>query len=270
MGQQASKPGPPTTRMQVLGLGMSRTGTASFSAALEILLDAPVYHTGAQLVHGSSAHMHRWVEITRRFPLSADPGQAAKDKAVVRSLLKRQLSGFAAVTDTPTIQFAEELVELYPDTLVIVTTRDPEKWWRSIEPVTNNAVNGWLGLVFWPVPGLRWWKAMVDAHTVGRWGELYYYKGETKPDVFVYERHMEHVERVVPRGKLHYYDVREGWEPLCRILGKPVPDVPFPHINDAESAEKVFVDCLKVALLYWAGIFGAAAVGGAVLWRWFR
>lgn len=260
MGQQASAPGPPTTPMQVLGLGMSRTGTSSFSAALEILLNAPVYHTGAQLVHGTSAHMHRWVEITSRY----------RDREFVKERLRTQLSGFAAVTDGMPIQFAEELVELYPDALVIVTTREAEKWWRSMEPVANNAANGWLGLVFWPVPGLRWWKAMVDAHTAGRWAELYYYNGETKPGVFVYERHIEYLERVIPRKKLYYYDVREGWEPLCSILGKPVPDVPFPHINDAESAEKVFVDCLKLALMYWAGIIGAAAVGGALLWSWFR
>lgn len=246
--------------MRVLGLGMSRTGTASFAAALEILLDAPVYHTGTQLVHASEEHMFRWVEITRRY----------SDREFVKEQLRTLLRGFAAVTDAPTIQFAEELIELYPDAQIIVTTRDPERWWKSTEPVANNVMNMWLGLVFWPVPGLRWWKAMVEAHTVGRFAELYYASGETKPGVFVYERHMEYLERIVPREKIHYYDVKDGWEPLCKILGKPVPDVPFPHINDAESAEKVFVDKLKLAWMYWAGVFGAAAVVGAVLWRYFR
>ena len=31
------------------------------------------------------------------------------------------------------------------------------------------------------------------------------------------------------------YQVTEGWAPLCRFLEKPVPDTPFPHLNDAAS-----------------------------------
>ena len=27
------------------------------------------------------------------------------------------------------------------------------------------------------------------------------------------------------------YSVKEGWEPLCKFLGVPVPDVEFPHKN---------------------------------------
>ena len=27
-------------------------------------------------------------------------------------------------------------------------------------------------------------------------------------------------------------NVKEGWAPLCEFLGKPVPDTPFPHVND--------------------------------------
>jgi hypothetical protein len=28
------------------------------------------------------------------------------------------------------------------------------------------------------------------------------------------------------------FDVREGWAPLCAFLGRPVPDEPFPQVND--------------------------------------
>ena len=34
--------------------------------------------------------------------------------------------------------------------------------------------------------------------------------------------------------RLLVFDVKEGWEPLCRFLGVPVPEgVPFPRLNDA-------------------------------------
>ena len=27
--------------------------------------------------------------------------------------------------------------------------------------------------------------------------------------------------------------MREGWSPLCAFLDKPIPDTPFPNVNDA-------------------------------------
>ena len=50
--------------------------------------------------------------------------------------------------------------------------------------------------------------------------------------ISVYERHNEEVKRSVPEEKLLVYEVKEGWEPLCRFLGKEVPDEPFPRVND--------------------------------------
>ena len=29
------------------------------------------------------------------------------------------------------------------------------------------------------------------------------------------------------------YNVKEGWKPLCKFLGKEIPDKPFPHENIA-------------------------------------
>ena len=34
-----------------------------------------------------------------------------------------------------------------------------------------------------------------------------------------------------PKEKLLVYSVKEGWEPLCKFLGKGVPEIPFPHEN---------------------------------------
>jgi hypothetical protein len=35
-----------------------------------------------------------------------------------------------------------------------------------------------------------------------------------------------------PAERLLVYEVREGWEPLCRFLGVDVPDALFPRLND--------------------------------------
>ena len=29
------------------------------------------------------------------------------------------------------------------------------------------------------------------------------------------------------------YQLGQGWGPLCNFLGKDIPDIPFPHVNDS-------------------------------------
>ena len=56
--------------------------------------------------------------------------------------------------------------------------------------------------------------------------------------VEVFERHTENVERRVPPGQLLVYEVSQGWGPLCRFLGVPEPDEPFPRLNDAAEMRR--------------------------------
>ena len=37
------------------------------------------------------------------------------------------------------------------------------------------------------------------------------------------------------KDNLLILDLSKGWEPLCEFLNKPVPDVPFPHLNKNSS-----------------------------------
>ena len=46
---------------------------------------------------------------------------------------------------------------------------------------------------------------------------------------------IEEVKANVPADRLLVYDVREGWEPLCKFLGKPIPSEPVPHLNKKEN-----------------------------------
>ena len=39
-----------------------------------------------------------------------------------------------------------------------------------------------------------------------------------------------------PKDRLLVFDLDDGWEPLCKFLGHPSPDVPFPHKNKSGSA----------------------------------
>ena len=41
--------------------------------------------------------------------------------------------------------------------------------------------------------------------------------------------------QVVSPEKLLIFKNQDGWEPLCKFLGVPVPDVPYPHLNKGGS-----------------------------------
>jgi Sulfotransferase domain len=50
-----------------------------------------------------------------------------------------------------------------------------------------------------------------------------------------FERHNQKVKDTIPPEKLLVFDVKEGWEPLCNFLNMPVPDHPFPNLNDTQA-----------------------------------
>ena len=53
-----------------------------------------------------------------------------------------------------------------------------------------------------------------------------------------YKDHIQHVKETCPKDQLLVFEVSEGWEPLCKFLNKPVPDVPFPRVNDTEDFQR--------------------------------
>ena len=47
-----------------------------------------------------------------------------------------------------------------------------------------------------------------------------------------YNDWVENVKNYVPKDRLLVFDVKEGWNPLCKFLEVPVPNAPFPWEND--------------------------------------
>jgi Sulfotransferase domain len=47
-----------------------------------------------------------------------------------------------------------------------------------------------------------------------------------------YAEHYAHVRAIVPKDRLLEYYPAEGWEPLCKFLGKEIPAEPFPNTNN--------------------------------------
>ena len=57
--------------------------------------------------------------------------------------------------------------------------------------------------------------------------------------VSYFERRIEEIKRSLPGERLLIYDVKQGWEPLCRFLKVPVPDTPFPRMNSREETSRM-------------------------------
>ncbi|KAL3422347.1 nad dependent epimerase dehydratase [Phlyctema vagabunda] len=131
--------------IQVIGAGFSRTGTASFTLAVERLLGGPVCHGGSASVLREEGFIKGWVTTTN----------PELDDEAVKANLKKLLAGYVGVTDNPCAMFVKELVEMYPDAKVICTTRDPESWYRSIQGIVDQANLGWMDVCFSIIPTLR-------------------------------------------------------------------------------------------------------------------
>ncbi|KAF2465651.1 uncharacterized protein BDR25DRAFT_295311 [Lindgomyces ingoldianus] len=259
MGNAPSSP-KPGTEFQVIGAGLSRTGTASFSEALRVLLDAPVYHGGTQTLLGPEVEIRSMIKILERFPIRSE-----EDRKVVFPLLKQRFDGYAAATDAPTSGLVEELMELYPNAKVICTVRNADAWVKSIGGLSTTSTMWFLRVILFPVPSMRYFADFVQVLSK----QFVYLYGESVPvSTKTYDRHIEWLKRVVPEDKLIFFDVTEGWEPLCKALGKPVPkDIPFPRINDSKTTERFAKEMIRKGLVRWAFMCGVAGLAIIALLR---
>jgi hypothetical protein len=73
-----------------------------------------------------------------------------------------------------------------------------------------------------------------------------------------YREHYALIRRIVPREGLLEYKLGSDWKPLCEFLGKEIPNVEFPRVNETGSMhEKMSIivgreirNILKRALLW--------------------
>jgi hypothetical protein len=191
--------------LKVVGAGVGRTGTLSLKVALERLLGAPCYHMAEVFSHQD--HVVLWRDAAR----GKMPDWAAL------------MHGFEAAVDWPAAAFWPELTKAFPDALVLLSVRDANAWWKSangtIFPATSRAPS-------------ELWRSMVEEMFSNRFtSEIH----DRDAAVAAYERHNARVRAEVPASRLLEWSPGDGWEPICRALGVPVPDEEFPHTNTTEQ-----------------------------------
>jgi hypothetical protein len=233
--------------LQIIGAGFGRTGTLSLKYALENLGFSACYHMEEVFAH--PWHARTWLKACRGQPLDWD----------------RLLHGYRATVDWPACAFYPQLMQRYPQARVILSTRDPESWYDSVAgtiyPVMGRFPLNPAGRF---LPGISDLSAMLnciiwEGTFQGRFSDRQY-------AIQVFNQHNAEVIRRVPPERLLVYDVREGWEPLCRFLQVPAPaGKPFPHANDRQAYRRR-VDSLMG--LFYSGMTAALMLAGAGLIWW--
>ena len=198
--------------LEIIGSGFGRTGTASMKLALEALGFGPCHHM--EEVIGNPAQVPYWQAVAARKPVNWD----------------EVFAGYRSQVDWPGAHVWRELAAAYPDAKVIHTVRPEEQWWNSFSATIGALLSG-----FKDIPAPPHVKAIVDAtyemicvQTMG--GSL-----DRESALAAYRRRTEDVRAAIPPERLLVFDVAQGWEPLCRFLGVPVPDMPFPRVNSTEE-----------------------------------
>lgn len=202
------------TVLKVIGAGWGRTGTTSTLGALEELGFGPCY-TFYTIMSEKPEHFARWI--------AAYAGQPTDWPDL--------FSGFNSVVDWPACDFYEQLLELWPEAKIILNVRDPEAWYTSMQ----NTI--------WEVfQGMKQAGQGPETNPLAKLGEVMMWQGafqgrfeDKQFAIDAFNRNTQRVKANLPPEKLLVFDVKEGWEPLCRFLEVPVPDKPFPRLNDTEA-----------------------------------
>ena len=63
--------------------------------------------------------------------------------------------------------------------------------------------------------------------------------------------------RTIPADKLLVYNVKEGWEPLAKLVGVDVPKEPFPQINDGFTVSMIVIGGYYILVIVIPIILGA-------------
>ncbi|WP_084397625.1 sulfotransferase family protein [Henriciella aquimarina] len=227
--------------LKVIGAGFGRTGTLSLKAALEQLGYVKCHHMLE--IFPDDRLLDAWHDIAK--------GGTPDWDAV--------FDGYEATVDFPASAYWRELSAHFPEAKIILSVREFESWYASANETIYPAsagIPGWMTVI----PKIRKIKEMT---TLTTWTRVFDDRFKDKAHVRqVFEQHEADVKAAFPPERLLVFHPKEGWGPLCAFLDKPVPDTPFPNVNDREDFRKRVAMLARLRWLPW--IAGGLAIAGAL------
>jgi len=253
----------------VIGAGFGRTGTLSLRAALNMLNVGPTYHMLDNIKNN---------DFAKFLALHSSKSRAEREKHLIAILTA---NGYKSSVDMPSSLFFEEILELSPKGKVLLSVRDsPEAWVKSAkDTIFSEKMRGpehspffrrqfWKPIVslipFMPFKNFDKFEQIILKIFLGKepdWSE------ENMKNVYI--NWIKHVQQVVPKDQLLIFNVKEGWEPLCNFLELPVPDEPFPRVNDKNSFKMRWRFMSAFVVIAIVVFYGGIAAVGYFLYRTF-
>ena len=205
-------------------------------------------------------------EILRMVDEKVNSPAITNQEAVVHNVDLKLIadSGYQAIADLPFILFFEQMYQEYPDCKFILTTRETsEVWYRSWVSLTKSTSNLFhiAGIAF-PTVRLysryhRFMMSFVNKDKSYLTALMPSDENIKENAIATYEDHNRRVRELIPADQLLEFNVRQGWEPLCKFLEvTECPTTPFPRSNSAKQMQ------VQVFVSFW---FGALVLLGMIL-----
>jgi hypothetical protein len=198
--------------LEIIGPGFGRTGTNSLKLALE------------QLGFGPCHHM---------FEFRDHPEQVANWEAAARGERvdwDHVFRGYKSQVDWPGARYWRELAQHYKKAKVILSVRDPDSWFDSVQATIAPFV---AARGTHPSPHINAIAEMgYQTVSVQVFGDRL---SDRDHAIRIFRGHIAEVQSEIPSDRLLTFDLRSGWKPLCEFLEVEAPDVPFPKTNSSKA-----------------------------------
>ncbi len=206
--------------MDVIGTGFGRTGTLSTKKALERLGFGPCHHMEEAVRH--PAQFRHLAAHVRGEPVD----------------WTQLFAGYRSQVDYPGATIWRELLAAFPNAKVLHTVRDPDRWYESTRETIYPAQTM---VAPWVRRALPLIDEAFEVNDALIWNGLFEGRFEDRErTIEIFNARTDEVIDTVPPDRLLVFDVAQGWEPLCAFLDVPVPDEPFPHMNDRAVIRRQF------------------------------
>eukprot|EP00091_Calanus_sinicus_P000876 TRINITY_DN10830_c0_g1_i2.p1 TRINITY_DN10830_c0_g1~~TRINITY_DN10830_c0_g1_i2.p1 ORF type:complete len:282 (+),score=72.09 TRINITY_DN10830_c0_g1_i2:151-996(+) len=243
----------------LIGAGLPRTGTHSTFTALE------------QLLPGKCHHMQRTMsgENDAVFWAKAGAGQVVEEDW--KEFIKAE--GLSAAVDYPMSLYWKDLMKIYPNAKVLLTVRDPVRWYLSVKNTirhicaflqsTGAAPIRMIGRLMGKPVGPALFTCFAPTYLGAKYPTGLFGAVDAGEETAVrfFNDWNEQVIQEVPADRLLVFEVKQGWDPLCKFLGVPKPEGPFPNTNDTKEQEGRLRKIKTFCFFLWS--LSAAAVGTA-------
>ena len=244
----------------LVGAGLPRTGTLSTWTALEKLLPGKCHHMLRAFTGKNDGAF--WTKASR--------GELSDEdwREFIRS------ERLSACVDYPMSLYWKDLATLYPNAKVLLTVRDPVRWYTSVKnTIRNIQVFMSSSLLAAPLRMLqRFTGQSMAAADFTCWGPTHlgprYPRGlfgvidsGEETAVRFFNDWTAQVKAEIPADRLLVFEVKQGWGPLCQFLGLPEPEEPFPNVNDTAEQLDRMRKAKVLCTILWA--VGAAGLGTA-------